>query len=74
MLIATWMDSSDAVRFAPNESYRVKRDVRVWTADDAATFPFRLKLGGIKDLGHKFAMWQGIAWSNAIALTVRPKR
>jgi len=74
LLIATWMDSSDAVRFAPNESYRVKRDVRVWTADDAATFPFRLKLGGIKDLGHKFAMWQGIAWSNAIALTVRPKR
>ena len=62
------------VRLEPNESYTVKRDVRVWTTDDVATFPFRLKLGGIKDYGHKFDMWQGIAWSDAITLTVRPKR
>ena len=74
LLIATWMDSSDVVRLEPNESYTVKRDVRVWTADDVATFPLRLKLGGVKDFGHKFDMWQGIAWSNAITLTVRPKR
>jgi hypothetical protein len=74
LLIATWMDSSDVVRLEPNESYTVKRDVRVWTTDDVATFPFRLKLGGIKDYGYKFDMWQGIAWSNAIALTVREGR
>jgi hypothetical protein len=74
LLIATWMDSSDVVRLEPNESYTVKRDVRVWTADDVATFHFRLKLGGVKDYGRKFDMWQGIAWSNAITLTVRPKR
>jgi hypothetical protein len=71
LLIATWMDSSDVVRPESNESYTVKRDVRVWTDDDAATFPFRIKLGGIKDYGHKFATWRGIAWSNAIALSVR---
>jgi hypothetical protein len=74
LLLATWMDSSDVVRLKPSESYTVKRDVRVWTTDDVATFPFRLKLGGIKDYGHRFAMWQGIAWSNAITLIVRPKR
>jgi hypothetical protein len=73
LLIATWTDSSDVVRLEPNESYTVNRDVRVWTTDDVATFPFRLKLGGIKDFGHKFAMWQGVAWSNPIALTVKPK-
>ncbi len=72
LLLATWVDSSDVVRLAPNESYTIKRDIRVWTTDDVATFPFRLKLGGIKDYGHKFAMWRGIAWSNAITLTVRP--
>jgi hypothetical protein len=73
LLIATWMDSTDIVRLEPDQSYTVKRDVRVWTTDDVATFPFRLKLGGIKDFGHKFAMWRGIAWSNPITLTVKPK-
>ena len=71
LLIATWVDSSDVVRLKSNEGYTVKRDVRVWTTDDVATFPFRLKLGGVKDYGHKFAVWRGIAWSNAIALSVR---
>jgi hypothetical protein len=74
LLIATWMDSSDVVRLDPDKSYAVKRDVRVWTTDDVATFPFRLKLGGIKDYGHRFDTWQGFAWSNPITLTVKPKR
>jgi hypothetical protein len=74
VLIATWLDSSDVVRLKPDESYTVKRDVRVWTPDDVATFQFRLKLVGVKDYGRKFDTWQGIAWSNAITLTVEPGR
>jgi hypothetical protein len=72
-LIATWIDSTDVVRLRPGESYTVNRDVRVWIPDDVATFQFRLKLVGVKDYGRKFDMWQGIAWSNAITLTVKPK-
>jgi len=74
VLVATWIDSSDVVLLKPNESYTVRWDVRVWTPDDVATFPFRVKLVGIKDYGREFDTWQGIAWSNAINLTVRPKR
>ena len=74
VLVATWLDSSDVVRLKPGESYTVKRDVRVWTSDDVARFPFRLKLVGIKDYGRKFDTWQGIAWSNPITLTVKPKQ
>jgi len=74
VLIATWLDSTDVVRLKPGKSYTVKRDVRVWIPDDVATFPFRLKLVGVKDYGRRFDTWQGIAWSNAITLTVRPAR
>ena len=74
VLIATWMDSSDVVRLQPNQSYAVKRYVRTWIPEDVATFRFRVKLVGIKDYGRKFDTWQGIAWSNPITLTVRPKR
>ena len=74
LLIATWMDSSDVVRLVPNQSYTVTRYVRTWIPEDVSTFQFRLKLGGIKDYGHKFDMWQGIAWSNPITLTVKPRR
>jgi len=74
MLVATWVDSSDVVRLKPDQSYTVNRYVRVWIPEDVSTFQFRLKLGGIKDYGRKFDMWQGIAWSNAITLTVGPKR
>jgi hypothetical protein len=49
------------------------RAIRVWVPEDVSTFQFRLKLGGVKDYGRKFDMWQGIAWSNAIALTVKPR-
>jgi len=73
LLTATWMDSSDVVWLKPNQSYSVDRYIRVWILEDASTFQFRLKLGGIKDYGYKFDMWQGIAWSNAITLTVKPK-
>lgn len=73
LLIATWMDSSDVVRLEPNESYAVDRYLRTWIPEDVSTFQFRLKLGGIKDYAYKFDMWQGIAWSNPITLTVRPK-
>jgi len=73
LLIATWMDSSDVVRLEPNESYTVDRYVRTWILEDASTFQFRLALGGIKDYAYKFDMWQGIAWSNAIELTVKPE-
>jgi hypothetical protein len=73
-LVATWVDSSDVVLLRPNESYSVRRDVRVWTRDDVATFPFRLKLVGVKDFGRRVDTWQGIAWSNAIGLTVKPGR
>jgi hypothetical protein len=74
VLVATWMDSTDVVRLKPGKSYSVERGVRVWTPDDVATFPFRSKLVGVKDFGHEFATWQGIAWSNALTLTVKPKR
>jgi hypothetical protein len=74
LLIATWMDSSDVVLLKPHQSYTVNRYVRTWIPEDVSTFPFRLKLGGVKDYGHKFDMWRGIAWSNAIKLTVQPKR
>jgi hypothetical protein len=73
LLIATWMDSSDVVRLEPAQSYTVDRYVRTWIPEDASTFQFRLALGGIKDYAYKFDMWQGIAWSNPITLTVRPK-
>jgi hypothetical protein len=73
LLIATWMDSSDVVRLKPNQTYTVDRYIRVWIPEDVSTFQFRLKLGGIKDYAYKFDMWQGIAWSNAITLTVKPK-
>ncbi len=73
LLIATWIDSSDVVRLEPNQSHTVDRYVRTWIPEDASTFQFRLKLGGIKDYAYKFDMWQGIAWSNPIALTVKPK-
>jgi hypothetical protein len=73
LLTATWMDSSDAVRLKPNQSYSVNRFIRVWIPEDVSTFQFRLKLGGIKDYGRKFDMWQGIAWSNAVTLTVKPR-
>ena len=72
VLIATWVDSTDVVRLKPGKSYSLQRDVRVWTPDDVATFPFRAKLVGVKDFGHKFDTWRGIAWSNAITLTVKP--
>jgi hypothetical protein len=72
LLVATWMDSSDVVRLKPNQSYTVNRYIRVWTPEDVSTFQFRLKLGGIKDYGRKFDTWQGIAWSNAVTLTVKP--
>jgi len=72
-LIATWMDSTDVVRLEPNQSYTVSRYVRTWIPEDVSTFQFRLKLVGIKDYGRKFDMWQGIAWSNPITLTVKPK-
>ena len=71
LLIATWMDSSDVVQLEPDQSYTVNRYVRTWIPEDVSTFQFRLKLGGIKDYGRKFAMWQGVAWSNAITLAVR---
>jgi len=74
LLIATWLDSSDVVRLRPGESYKVERRVRVWTADDVATFQFRAKLGGVKDYGRRFDTWQGVAWSNPITLTVRPRQ
>ena len=45
VLVATWIDSSDVVLLKPNESYTVRRDVRVWTPDDVATFLFRLFTG-----------------------------
>jgi hypothetical protein len=73
VLIATWMDSTDVVRLEPNQSYTVNRYVRTWIPEDVATFQFRLKLVGIKDYGRKFDMWQGIAWSNAATLTVKPR-
>jgi len=72
-LIATWLDSTDVVRLEPGESYTVKRDIRVWIPEDASTFQFRLKLVGVKDYGRRFDTWQGIAWSNAITLTVKPR-
>ena len=72
VLTATRMDSADVVRLRPNESHTVNREVRAWTADDVATFSFRLKLVGAKDLSHNFDMWHGVAWSNAVTLTVRP--
>lgn len=74
LLTATWMDSSDVVRLKPSQNYSVDRYIRVWIPEDVSTFQFRLKLGGVKDYGRKFDMWQGIAWSNAIALTVRDDR
>jgi hypothetical protein len=73
VLVATWMDSIDVVRLEPNQSYTDNRYVRTWIPEDASTFQFRLKLVGIKDYGHKFDTWQGIAWSNPITLTVKPK-
>jgi len=73
LLTATWMDSSDVVRLKSNQSYTVNRYIRVWIPEDVSTFQFRLKLGGIKDYGRKFDMWQGIAWSGPITLTIRPK-
>jgi hypothetical protein len=73
VLIATWMDSTDVVRLEPNQSYTVNRYVRTWIPEDVATFQFRLKLVGIKDYGRKFDMWQGIAWSNPITLTFKPR-
>jgi hypothetical protein len=73
VLIATWMDSTDVVRLEPNQSYTVNRYVRTWTPEDVSTFQFRLKLVGVKDYGRKFDMWQGIAWSNPITLTVKPR-
>jgi hypothetical protein len=73
LLMATWVDSSDAVRLKPNQTYKVNRYIRVWIPEDVSTFQFRLKLGGIKDYAYKFDMWQGIAWSNPITLTVKPK-
>jgi len=73
LLTATWVDSSDVVRLKPNQSYTVNRYIRVWIPEDASTFEFRLKLGGVKDYAYEFDMWQGIAWSNAITLTVKPK-
>jgi hypothetical protein len=72
-LIATWLDSTDVVRLKPDESYTVNRNVRIWIPDDVARFQFRLKLVGVKDYGRKFDTWQGIAWSNAITLTVKPQ-
>jgi hypothetical protein len=72
LLMATWMDSSDVVRLGPNQTYKVNRYIRVWIPEDASTFQFRLKLGGVKDYAYKFDMWQGIAWSNPITLTVKP--
>jgi hypothetical protein len=73
VLIATWMDSIDVVRLEPNQSYTVNRYVRTWIPEDVSTFQFRLKLVGIKDYGRKFDMWQGIAWSNPITLTFKPR-
>ena len=73
VLIASWMDSTDVVRLEPNQSYTVNRYVRTWIPEDVSTFHFRLKLVGIKDYGRKFDTWQGIAWSNPITLTVKPK-
>jgi len=73
LLIATWMDSTDVVRLEPNQGYTVNRYVRTWIPEDVSTFQFRVKLGGIRDYGRKFDMWQGIAWSNAITLTVKPR-
>ena len=73
VLIATWMDSTDVVRLEPNQNYTVSRYVRTWIPEDVSTFQFRLKLVGIKDYGRKFDMWQGIAWSNPITLTVKPR-
>jgi len=73
VLLATWVDSADVVRLGPGKSYTVKRDVRVWKADDAAIFPFRVKWVGVRDCGRTFNTWQGIAWSNAISLAVKPR-
>ncbi len=72
-LIAAWLDSTDVVLLKPDERYTVSRDVRVWIPDDVASFQFRLKLVGVKDYGRRFDTWQGIAWSNAITLTVKPQ-
>jgi hypothetical protein len=74
VLIATWMDSTDVVRLEPSQSYTVSRYVRTWIPEDVSKFQFRLRLVGIKDYGRKFDMWQGIAWSNPITLTVKPRR
>ena len=46
---------------------------RVWIPEDVSTFQFRLKLVGVKDYAYKLDTWQGIAWSNPITLTVKPK-
>jgi hypothetical protein len=71
--VATWVDSSDVVRLEPGEGYTVQRLVRTWIPDDIATFDFRLKLTGVKDYAYRYDMWQGIAWSNALRVTVSPK-
>ena len=73
LLTATRMDSNDVVRLKPNQSYTVNRYIRAWIPDDVSTFRFRLKLGGVKDYNRKFDMWQGIAWSNPVTLTVKPR-
>jgi hypothetical protein len=70
--VATWVDSSDVVVLKPGESYTRNRYIRVWIPEDAATFEFRVKLVGVKDYAYRYDMWQGVAWSNAITLTVRP--
>ncbi len=71
--VATWLDSSDVVRLKPGQDYAVKRLIRRWIPEDVSTFEFRLKLVGVKDYARRFDTWQGIAWSNALRITVRPK-
>jgi hypothetical protein len=62
------------VRLKPGGKYSGTRFIRILTPDDVATFDFRVKLGGVKDYGRRFATWQGVAWSNPIKITVKPKK
>jgi hypothetical protein len=68
--IATVVDSNDVVTLRPGGSYGVSRPIKVLIGEDVATFDFRVKMVGPKDLNARYAMWQGQVWSNPIRVTV----
>lgn len=71
VLRAAPLESTDVVRLVPGQSHEECRSVRVFVPADVSQFQFRLTLCGVRDLTGSVDAWQGIAWSNPIAVTVR---